>query len=243
MSALDQLEAFLQGLLERPLGRFLPRSMQPIQLAGALTKALENGQIRLSDRIVIPNTYQLLLAVEDFERLLPAKQVLERELAEYVERLAAERELSLPADPAVEIRSSTNVWPGHIRAEAFPVPQLAASPTASTRIPTSMGATLSLIAPNGSDIRRYPLLAPSVTLGRRSSNDVALPDLKVSRYHARIESRGTFWSLVDLTSRNGTRLNGRPVSGERHLSSGDIIEVGLSRLRFNAGPISEERRN
>jgi hypothetical protein len=241
MSALDQLEAFLQGLLERPAGFLMPRSMQPIQLASAITKALENGERRLPDRIVVPNAYELLIADADLQKLGSARPALERQLAEYVERVAAERELSLPADPSVRIRSSVDLHAGQVRAVAIPTSLGATPPVPTMQTAAGRGlrnASLSLLAPDGASIRRFRVNPPSATLGRRSNNDVPLPDLKVSRQHARIENSGSSWSLIDLKSRNGTRLNGETVSVPSPLHHNDIIEIGLSRLRFE---LAEER--
>lgn len=71
---------------------------------------------------------------------------------------------------------------------------------------------------------------PVVTIGRASDNVIAFAeDSNVSRYHAEIENRGAgdYW-LFDLNSSNGTKLNGEPVTAERPLSDGDIINIGGS---------------
>jgi hypothetical protein len=244
MSALDQLEAFLQDLLERPAGLLMPRAMQPVQLASAITKAVEAAQQRLPDRIVIPSAYELSLSEEDFRKIASARPALERKLADYVERLAAERELSLPADPVVHIRPVAGLRTGLVRAKVLEMRSAHGSGTTRERAHSSdsrqTGALLVLLKPGGGALRQYRVEPPSVLVGRRSSNDVALPDLKVSRHHVRIECRSSIWYLVDLNSRNGTRINGQSVAGMSPLHSGDVIEMGMSRLRFESGAFSEE---
>ena len=84
---------------------------------------------------------------------------------------------------------------------------------------------------------RFELDEPAVCLGRDSSNRVQLHDTEVSRQHAEIvQAEGTF-TLSDLSSSNGTFVNGQRV--ERHrLVSGDQIQVG-STLMLYTGPSEE----
>ena len=61
----------------------------------------------------------------------------------------------------------------------------------------------------------------------------------MSRKHAviRIEN-GDHFKLVDLGSRNGTRVNDEVISGEVELSAGDVIELGAGgpKFRFDVQP-------
>jgi pSer/pThr/pTyr-binding forkhead associated (FHA) protein len=68
-----------------------------------------------------------------------------------------------------------------------------------------------------------------VRLGRASENDITLNDSKVSRNHAELEWNGTGFTLRDLSSANGTFVNGqRLVNTTRLLHDGD--EILLSKL-------------
>jgi hypothetical protein len=73
-----------------------------------------------------------------------------------------------------------------------------------------------------------------VTLGRRSSADVALAwDSEVSRLHAELVRKGVEWTLSDDgLSLNGSFVNGQPVRGHRRLRDGDAIRVGATVLVF-----------
>ncbi len=82
--------------------------------------------------------------------------------------------------------------------------------------------------------REYPL-RPVTTLGRGPTNVVVLPDTFASVEHAQITlSKGQWW-LEDRQSRNGTTLNGVPITGVVVLSSGDEIGIGRVCLRFEPG--------
>src|ERR1700722_3154618 len=70
------------------------------------------------------------------------------------------------------------------------------------------------------------------TIGRDPANDVTLEEDKlVSRSHAEIILRSAQWYLVDLGSRNGTIVNGRPTH-HHPLRDGDVIGIGSARFDF-----------
>lgn len=48
-------------------------------------------------------------------------------------------------------------------------------------------------------------------LGRDPGVDISIPHPSVSRRHAALERRDGLWHLLDLGSKNGTRIDGRPV--------------------------------
>jgi hypothetical protein len=78
---------------------------------------------------------------------------------------------------------------------------------------------------------RIPLEGDRVTVGQSATNDVPLPfDHTVSRVHAVLERVASRWSVRDLSSRNGTFLNGERIWRERPLRPGDEIRVGGTRL-------------
>ena len=52
------------------------------------------------------------------------------------------------------------------------------------------------------------LQPPGVCIGRESDNDIQLLVAGVSRYHAKISFDGMKWSIADLGSTNGTKVNG-----------------------------------
>jgi hypothetical protein len=68
------------------------------------------------------------------------------------------------------------------------------------------------------------------TLGRAPDNHIVLPDTFVSSYHARLDRRDGEWWLTDLDSRNGTLLNGVPITKSVPLADGDIVGVGQVEL-------------
>jgi adenylate cyclase len=78
-------------------------------------------------------------------------------------------------------------------------------------------------------------------IGRGSENNLVLPDGLASREHAMIRRNASgFCILTDLGSRNGTRLNGRPITAPTQLNDGDIIQIGEHRMTFNQDEVPVE---
>ncbi|XP_015171960.1 PREDICTED: angiogenic factor with G patch and FHA domains 1 isoform X2 [Polistes dominula] len=76
------------------------------------------------------------------------------------------------------------------------------------------------------------------TMGKEEDNLVVIPDMNVSKYHARFfynEKTNSYW-IVDSGSRNGTFLNGKRLSVAKQESvsyeivHGSIIQVGNTKL-------------
>jgi len=82
---------------------------------------------------------------------------------------------------------------------------------------------LILVLPDGTE-RSIP--STGAILGRRVDADVVIDDVSVSRRHAQLIRRGDAWYVADIGSRNGTTLNGQPVTREVRLSDGDTLELG-----------------
>ena len=85
------------------------------------------------------------------------------------------------------------------------------------------------------EVGRQYRLQPVTILGRGPTCTVSLQDSFVSTEHARIQARRGQWWLDDLDSRNGTTLNGVPLTSSVVLSSGDVIGIGRIEFRFEAG--------
>src|ERR1700677_3767718 len=70
------------------------------------------------------------------------------------------------------------------------------------------------------------------TMGRANTNRIVVKDELCSREHAEVYSSDGRWFLHDLKSLNGTRLNGEPVTKDKKLSAGDLVQLGRSELLF-----------
>ncbi len=94
-----------------------------------------------------------------------------------------------------------------------------------------------VVCSQGIVVGKYHLAGkPFWTIGRSRECDVIINDPFISRHQATIELRPRGSDLVylirDTGSRNGTLINGTPITGERVLHHGDIIMMGDTDLTF-----------
>ena len=66
----------------------------------------------------------------------------------------------------------------------------------------------------------------SVVIGRGSECDVVIHDLKASRQHCKLTRQENGFLLEDLTSRNGTLVNGTPIKEPVLLKANQTFQIG-----------------
>jgi pSer/pThr/pTyr-binding forkhead associated (FHA) protein len=96
---------------------------------------------------------------------------------------------------------------------------------------------MTTLAPQAPIARIVTPTAP-VVIGRGVDSDFVIRDATVSRRHAAIHREGYAWFVEDLGSKNGTRVNGRPVHGRAVIAPGDEIGFGAAGVCFDP----DERR-
>jgi len=102
--------------------------------------------------------------------------------------------------------------------------------------PAVATASLSLVA--FPVVRTGRSVGHLVTIGRATNNDVSIPDLSISRFHAFLKvGDNVSWQLQDAGSTNGTTVNGLSVPQQGHgtavsLKSGDNVRLGQVELTF-----------
>jgi hypothetical protein len=77
----------------------------------------------------------------------------------------------------------------------------------------------------------FPLL-PLTSLGRSPTNSIIINDSFASSEHAVVALRHGQWWREDRNSRNGTTLNGLPVTEPVIVTQDDLIGIGTMRFRF-----------
>ena len=92
-----------------------------------------------------------------------------------------------------------------------------------------------------------PLLKPTLTVGRRESADIVLRFPNVSGNHCELAIVDGYWTVKDLRSSNGTKVNGSRVT-EQRLQPGDkigiakhVYEISYEPARLGAAPLAEEQ--
>lgn len=83
---------------------------------------------------------------------------------------------------------------------------------------------------------KWTLRDGTMTVGRASSCDIAVQHPSVSRVHARLTMGATGCRVSDLTSSNGTFVNGIRISGDSDLRDGDALAFGEVSVKVTAPP-------
>jgi predicted component of type VI protein secretion system len=76
--------------------------------------------------------------------------------------------------------------------------------------------------------QQWAISGDEFLIGRGADCDLVLPERQVSRHHAKILRRPGYFELEDLDSKNGTHLNGQPVTDKARLHDGDEIQIALA---------------
>lgn len=100
---------------------------------------------------------------------------------------------------------------------------------------TSQYGSLVVVNPGQTGLppgKKFPL-GPVNMIGRSMNNDIALNDSFLSSEHAVLQWDGQTWTIEDLASTNGTRLNGREVAQPAPLDYGDTIQLGRIDLKLS----------
>jgi hypothetical protein len=85
------------------------------------------------------------------------------------------------------------------------------------------------------NVRHEQYAKPVVILGREAGCDFSLDDQTVSSQHARLAYHKQQWWLEDLSSTNGTYLNGLPVNSPVVITHGDELRLGQVGVRIEIG--------
>ena len=85
----------------------------------------------------------------------------------------------------------------------------------------------------------FSLDKATATIGRDPNNDIVLNDQTVSRSHARLQQRGSQWSIEKLAAGNSLSINQRVVD-QGAINHNDKITLGVTALVFLAQPVAQQ---
>ena len=249
MSVLQRFEKRLEGLVEGAFAKVFKGVVHPVEILNAMQREAEaHKAILAGGRTLVPNRYVIDLSPYDHSRLAPYAAALAQELAQSQAEFIGEQAWTVYGDVIVEIERGEGLDTGMFRVtaevytggEVAPVsaPGYDAGPPAYPAYdqgggygpPPGHGAGRNVRLVSG-DGRTYPLQMGSTVIGRGDQANLRLPDVGISRRHARLDFDGGQVVLTDLGSTNGTMVNGQRVSAVA-LNPGDMIQLGTTTLTF-----------
>jgi FHA domain-containing protein len=227
--------------------------VQPVELARKLAKEMDAHKTAGVARVYVPNEYTVHLSKQDRGKLEGYERSLEQELSGYLLEHARRRGYDLLTRPAVEFKTDERLRLGEFGIqtrlvkpparegerpsqgeEGHTMVYSAVREKAATESPPrpaeALVATRAVVSLQD---RRYVLEGPRATLGRSKQAECVLSDPNVSRRHAELRRSQTGdWTIADLGSTNGVKVNGRRVSSTR-LSPGDEVTLGTTTFLFD----------
>jgi hypothetical protein len=247
---LARFERLMEQAVEGSLRRVFPVPIEPVQLAKAAARAMEQAQVVGVRGREVPNCYELRLAPADLARFGDYSSLITDQVGAYLVDYARDRGLRPVAEPRVELIADDRVSSGQVRAKArfadlaAPVQhevetaiestrrlRLADLASASPGSRVASGGELCLVDVHGGRWNLDPELG-LIRVGRATDNDVVIASKRVSRYHAQLRWVQSVWLVYDLDSTNGTWLDAERVrSAEpRAMQAGSSVRLGDQRL-------------
>jgi Protein of unknown function (DUF3662)/FHA domain len=104
VGVLQRFESRLGGLVEGAFARVFKGGVEPVELAGALTRECDDRKARGARRTLVPNEFTIHLSEPDYERLAPYRQALSDELATLVREHAAAQRYTFVAPVVVSLQ-------------------------------------------------------------------------------------------------------------------------------------------
>lgn len=235
-------------MVEGAFARAFKSELEPVEIASAVQREMDDrAAIVAQGRTLVPNDFVVELSETDHERLEVYADNLGIELATLAREHAKEQGYSFvgPVRMRFEglpdlttgtfrirsgvIRGST-IEGGEIRMPASDLPRTSGRgfPGHPRLLVSGPGAPG---GPAGGDQHTYELQTPVTLLGRGTDCDLRLVDPGVSRHHAELRVENGQVVLVDLSSTNGTFVNGQPVRRVA-LTDGTHVSLGRTTLVF-----------
>ncbi len=224
---LQQVEFFLQTLIEDSTYRLLGTKRTENILVTKLTQSLEN-KLRLDSQnnIIAPNIFSLNVPAEYFEDIRSNQRVID-ELSGNL--LLSGKSAGIHFNGAITI----NIFPdetlnqGEFNVEAI-WKDNSLSSTTSKMASNEFDLASSILPPKaflivgGTQI--FTLEQDVINIGRSNSNHLVLDDPRISRKHAQLRVIKGRHMLFDLDSAGGTYVNSKRIT-QVTLHPGDVISL------------------
>ncbi|HWG07770.1 MAG TPA: DUF3662 and FHA domain-containing protein [Solirubrobacteraceae bacterium] len=263
MNVLKSVETTIANLVEGTFGRLFRSEVRPMELARKLAREMDENRTMSVSRVYAPHEYAVWLSPEDRARYEGFEHEVIDELCAYLLEHARREELILAASPVITFHTDERLALGEFGIQARsvrqgghgaesaraaapePQPEPAESEHGETMIYSTSARVRgpveeaqarrparALLAVGG---RRLPVPARGATIGRSRECDIVLEDAGISRRHAEIMPGADGWTVADLGSTNGVRVNGRTIRGVQPLREGDRVELGSTEIVFELG--------
>ncbi len=233
MSALHRFEQRLEQLVTGAFARAFRSAVQPMEIAAALQREVDNSaQILSRNKRLAPNDFLIDLSPTDFDRLSAYGETLSGELAQMLHEHADEQRYLFAGAIQLKFQRIDELTTGRFRVRSSAAADVT-PPPGQSMTETAVGRARATLELHGV---RHPLQTPTLVIGRGSQADLRVDDPGVSRRHAEVRVQGgpvgPLVSIVDLGSTNGILVDGQRVQ-HAVLNDGATIQLGSTTMRLH----------
>ncbi|WP_291050045.1 DUF3662 and FHA domain-containing protein [Herbiconiux sp.] len=219
MGILDNFEKGLERAVNGAFAKTFRSGLQPVEISSALKRELDTTAAVVSrDRILVPNSFRVLLAPADLQRMTGIGQALIDDLHQIVTQHAAQQGFQFAGAVSIELEGDAKLTTGVVRIE-------------SSTVQGNVTWTPVLDVAG----QRYPITKSRTIIGRGSDADITIDDTGTSRKHVEILWDGSHAQARDLGSTNGSQLNGQAFQ-RATLEPDSVILIGRTSIVFRVVP-------
>ena len=215
-------------------------SIRPISLGRQLIGLLDAS----ADHQPLSGSYVIRMQSSDLAAFVDVKAHLIRELVIAATQHCEKQGYEYNEPFSVVLEDDEAIKAGTFQISQQLTPKITTQPAGSTSASTSArpiedvaeiistpvpAANTALVLSTG---QRINLSGETMKIGRHATCSVVFADSNVSREHAQLINSIDGWSIVDLGSTNGTKVNGVKIAGQKLLMTGDELAFGTSTARF-----------
>jgi hypothetical protein len=212
---LDNFEKGLERAVNGAFAKTFKSGLQPVEITAALRRELDTkAAVVARDRILVPNSFTVVLSPSDFERMDGLGESLVDELTQLVQRHATAQHYSFAGALSIELEESESLGEGRIEIRS-----------SNVKGSVVWRPVLEIAG------KRHPITHSHTVIGRGTDADITVDDSGISRKHVEVLWDGKRAQVHDLGSTNGSKLNGQKVS-IAPLPTDSVIEIGRTRIVF-----------
>ncbi len=218
---LDNFEKGLERAVNGAFAKTFRSGLQPVEISSALKRELDTKAAVVSrDRILVPNSFRVLLAPSDYQRMTGIGPTLIDDLNQIVQQHASQQGFQFAGGVTIELVDDPKLTTGVVQID-------------SSNVKTEVTWTPVLDVAG----TRHPITKPRTIIGRGSDADITVDDTGTSRKHVEILWDGSHAQARDLGSTNGSQLNGRAFQ-RANLEPDSVIQIGRTNIVFRIVPQS-----
>lgn len=232
---IDRLESQLETLIEGAFARLFRRTLNARDIAVLIARSMEdNLEEPTGDdpRYIAPDVYRLFLHPDTVKHFLKTYPDMSTRLSHLIVDLGTQSGYRLNSTPIVKLLASDKLGKHQFNVVAehgaeSRMSTAAMQPMEMPKTETDVYHPQLVIG----DDRIIDLTKSLINIGRDEANDIVILDAYISRHHLQLRKRFGAYTLFDVNSRGGTKVNNTRIR-EHRLQNGDVIHIGRTKIIY-----------